>query len=467
MRRGLAIAPASAAQAEDLSMIPRNIDVLLAAPAALALWWLTAAAPLRADIIHLKSGGKIECLDAWVEGDTVYYRLPSGILGFPSRSVERIEGTQADPASFGPSKPALASGAESLPEPGASEEESPLAERAREAMSQRDYQAAVDLLSPLPRRSLGESLILAQAYIRQRAWGNARDVLTSAQIEHADDPLLYYYLGLCQYSLGHDAPSIQALRRSIELGGPPDAARLLSRLERQGAALAQDSAIRRSKFLIKLDAPQDDRVVQEIMVKLDQAYAEYEHAFSHAPRDEIQVTIASRENFQNMTDAPQWSGGINQGRIFLPIGGLVVVDEKVTALVRHELGHSFLRSLAGGNLPAWLNEGICMHLSGDTLAERAPRLLDAKARGQLSSLRQLESTFTRLPSAATARLAYSQALLATEYLVRQYGLVDLVRLLNLLGEGVDFETALRQRYRMSYEELDRQCLTLLSSPAAP
>lgn len=422
--------------------------------------WI-ASWPLHADIIHLKSGGKIECIDAWIEGDTVYYRLPSGVLGFPARSVDRIEETKADSSIFAPAVPARPVVTESLPDPASSGEESPAATKARDAIANHDYQTAIDLLSPLPRRGLDESLLLALAHIRRRSWASAREVLSAAQIDHPDDPLLHYYLGLSHYNLGHDEQAIRALRRSVELGGPAQASGLLDRLERQEQVLGNNSGIRRSKFLIKSDAPQEAKIVPEILATLEQAFAEYERAFSHSPRDEIHVTIASRENFENMTDAPQWSGGINQGRIFLPIGGLVVVDDKVTAVIRHELAHSFIRSLTGSNIPAWLNEGISMHLAGDNLADRMPPLLAAAARSPLPSLRQLESSFTRLSSSSSARLAYSQALLATECLVQQYGFSDLVRLLDLLAEGVDFETALRQRYRMSYEDLDRKTLDLL------
>ena len=43
---------------------------------------------------------------------------------------------------------------------------------------------------------------------------------------------------------------------------------------------------------------------------------------SYYPDHEIQVILYSGQQFQEVTDAPGWSGGIYDGKIRIPIGGI-------------------------------------------------------------------------------------------------------------------------------------------------
>ncbi len=423
-----------------------------------------------ADVIHLKSGGTIECLEAWVEDDMVYYKIDGGVLGFPRSVVDRIEkkapppGMKAAPAPPGASREDSSPVAAPLPEPAALLT-APMYKEANAALESGDYERAAAILETLKENDDDARLALGYARARLQEWKAALAALQPLESSRSDDAMLHYAIGLCQYNLGKDEWAIRSFRRSVELNGPADAKDRLVRLERQSGALKGDVK-RWSHFVLKSDAPQGEKVVSDIMELLERAYDEDQRALGHAPREDILVTLTSGRNFFDITGAPEWAGGTNDGRIYLPIGGLVVVDDMVKRIVRHELAHSFIHSLTKRNIPVWLNEGLAMHLSGESLDQRIPELAAQKAYSGLIPLSSLVSSFQHL-SGPAATLAYSESLLLVTSLLDAYGMSEMTRLLRMLGEGVPFDEALRARYHLTQEELQQQAWDLLARRSGP
>jgi hypothetical protein len=78
-----------------------------------------------------------------------------------------------------------------------------------------------------------------------------------------------------------------------------------------------------------------------------------------------------------------------------------------------------------GRWPAWLQEGVAQHISGDTvqpvLRQQLKALADA---GKLPKLSELGQNWSRLDSHG-ATLAYGLSLLAVEVFVREYSALGL------------------------------------------
>lgn len=423
----------------------------------ISLVCLVLAAPVvEADVVQLKSGRQIECIEAKVEGDLVHCKIEGGVVELPASLVEKIEKTKVEPskttassspAALAPVAPAQAASGEDISGGEASR-------LAREAFEKREYARAAEILEGMEERTLEEDLALASAYVKAEQWARAISVLETHGVDAADDPRVLYELGLCHHRLGHDDQAIRYLGQAEQTAPGTDAADLLARIRREKAALGNGDIFRRSHFLVRTDAPTDAPIVREILEKLDAAYAEFVRAFSISPRGEVIVIITQREKYYDMTGAPEWSGGLNDGTISLPIGGLVIVDERVEAVLRHELAHSFVRSVTAGNVPAWLNEGIAMHFGGDAVESRFQILAPARADGHHFPLRELENSFARIGDQRNAGLAYAEALLATSTLIRRYGFSEVARLLGDLGAGSTIEEALQRHYRLSVEELE-------------
>lgn len=92
------------------------------------------------------------------------------------------------------------------------------------------------------------------------------------------------------------------------------------------------------------------------------------------------------------------------------------------ATVRHEMLHVLLaRSIPLENLPRWLNEGICMHFSGEFRWGSRYRVAQMYAQGGIGTYQDLAFVFTSPGNELEFGDAYAQALSMTRYLYYTLG----------------------------------------------
>jgi hypothetical protein len=107
-----------------------------------------------------------------------------------------------------------------------------------------------------------------------------------------------------------------------------------------------------------------------------------------------------------------------------------------------------------------LNEGIAQVEEGRTTAEIGHRLASLYASGHQIPLNQLEGEFQSY-SSEEASVAYAESLSAVEYIRATYGMGDLARLLQRLGNGQSAESALRSTIHGGYAEMETEITNYL------
>ena len=127
----------------------------------------------------------------------------------------------------------------------------------------------------------------------------------------------------------------------------------------------------------------------------------------------------------------------------------------VRSILKHELTHSFIRLKTAGSCPLWLNEGLAQYLSGDSSRSFVPLAKKVIGEKRFPALSRLEGPFIGM-EAAQAAWAYQESLLATEFLMKVYGLSDVQKLLENSGKTGSFLTGLRAALRLEYAELQRE-----------
>ncbi|MDE3155749.1 MAG: tetratricopeptide repeat protein [Acidobacteriota bacterium] len=117
------------------------------------------------------------------------------------------------------------------------------------------------------------------------------------------------------------------------------------------------------------------------------------------------------------------------------------------ATLWHELAHVVTLQLSKQRVPRWLTEGISVYEEGraDPAWGRNMDAAFAEAMNQrkVLPLKDLDAGFT---DPARVSLAYYEASLVVDYLVRQYGQAKLNGLLRTYGEGLDTPAALQRVY---------------------
>jgi tetratricopeptide (TPR) repeat protein len=179
---------------------------------------------------------------------------------------------------------------------------------------------------------------------------------------------------------------------------------------------------------------------------LEKTRREYSERF-RVDLPSIEVEIAERVDLPN---APGWSSGMYDERMRVivrdfPDPGLMA------AIIRHEYAHLALRTVCGGRLPGWLEEGVAEYLSKGLPDFERERLRETALKGNLISLNRLDD-MTDLPD-EEVRLAYIQSCSAVEYLISSLGWeVFLSFLKSAADEGVD--RAMRSYLGVNLEEFE-------------
>lgn len=413
-----------------------------------------AGRPAPADRIYLDGGGVIET-GAWhYDGDTLVYENAVGTVGLPRSIVLKIEpsagppaGTEADAA---PSAPDGApAGAEFVPADLAIQ-----LRKARQALESRDYETAAALY--------WDAMVTADAELQ-----NPRIGYAMSQIALGQDALA---IGVVLDGLAHDPrqPALlellgdlrdrqeqvrDALRswREAFRHAPSDRVReKILKAERELDAGRNYSFTTTANFNLRYDGQVDEALSLAVSDYLEQQYGHLADAFRHAPRQPITVLLYPTRKFRSVTQTPDTVGGIYDGKIRVPLGGLRRLNTEARAVLRHELTHAVVHSKTRGQCPRWLHEGLAQRSEGRTLA-RAEREAVAAA------LQGIEPADWE-----SGGFSYPAALSLTAYLETRNGFGRMVELLELLGEGRSIDAALDRIYGASHRELCREWFASLT-----
>ena len=86
----------------------------------------------------------------------------------------------------------------------------------------------------------------------------------------------------------------------------------------------------RSMFVISYDEGTMSDLADDVLKALESAYNRVGSDFSHYPSVRIPVILYTRKDYRNVTAGPEWSGGMYDGKVRLPIGG----TREITPMLR-------------------------------------------------------------------------------------------------------------------------------------
>ena len=269
-------------------------------------------------------------------------------------------------------------------------------------------------------------------------------------------------LGYVQYAADRDQDAIRTWKRSLELRPDPMVQSYLAKAERDASAQAGYSEKESSHFTLHYEGEQTSESLRgQLLGTLDSEYDDLVRELGVEPRNSIPVILYTRQTFFDVTNAPSWSGAINDGKLRIPVQGVSSVTPELARVLKHELAHSFIAQLSAGRCPQWLNEGIAQLVEPKPLVS-GNRLAEIFQAQQEIPLNAMEGSFVNL-SSAQAVLAYAESLAAAQYINETYGMSDLQRILQELGRGSSTEAALRAILHSGYGDLEGELAKYLTS----
>ena len=419
----------------------RGISILLAAA--------LGSVPVEAEqILFLKNGRHIVVDRYWEEGDQILYERNGGTFGFPQHLLERVaatgdsddEGADSDDRGSGFRNAAVSEAMEAARQ---SVREGKLSEAA--AHYRRALQAEPS--DPEIRSELGAF------YLEQGDLYAAEGQLERAKELAPEDPRIRELLGDVYYQQRRVPDAVREWQMALSSRTDPELLRKLQKALRENDEDINftNQTASRARFLIRYEGRVDERAGRLVAAALEEEHIELRRELHFAPSTPITVTLYTAKGFVETGQVPEWASALNDGEIRIPVENVEEMTPRLRRLLRHELTHSFVNAMTAGNCPAWLHEGIAQQREGADSTEAYARVRAARAEGKLLSLWSLEGALLGY-SKEEARLAYAQALAATEYLSARRGSSAVLRILRLLADGRTMNEALRRVVGLDYHE---------------
>jgi tetratricopeptide (TPR) repeat protein len=272
----------------------------------------------------------------------------------------------------------------------------------------------------------------------------AQNELERARGIGGDSPDILFYLAKIQYDAGNLAPALEFLEKAIEL--KPDFAAAKQMSEKIRRELSVEKTMDRgysSKFVISYDAEVKSHLAGDILSTLEDAYTIVGRDLMVFPYSRITVILYTKKDYKAVTLGPDWSGGLYDGKIRLPVGGAQELTDQLKGVLFHEYTHVVVQEITHGNCPTWLNEGLAELEGRKQYNHPMSELGKAAKSGNYLTFDRLENGFTSLGTREAA-LAYQQSYSLVNFMVSSYGWPKVTELLKHLGAGEKIEEAAKK-----------------------
>jgi tetratricopeptide (TPR) repeat protein len=417
--------------------------------------WLAAlvlaliAPAISADRLYLESGGHIDTDSWWVENGWLMYDSESGTIGIPRSAVVRIDRGEQAAAPATPARP-------SRIEADRRSELRENLERARKALEDRDYEMAsayyLSVINEEPGLN-GARIGYAVSEVALGRDGMALSIVLDGLAREPENPQLREILGDLRYREERIDDALREWRQAFEKA-PADRLRdKILKGERELHASRDYDFKATPHFNMRYDGDVDLDLAAAVMDYLEEQYWVVTDAFNHSPSQPITVQLFPTREFREVTQAPEWVGGLYDGKIRVPLGGLSTLTARAKRVLIHELTHAVVHSKSRGNCPRWLHEGLAQRAEKKKLTPSQIGEIVGKLAGSDAISWDAEG------------FSYPMALSLTRHIESRQGFGGLVLLLELLGGGAELDAALMQLYRENYSAICKRWKSELAEEA--
>ena len=282
-------------------------------------------------------------------------------------------------------------------------------------------------------------------------------------------------LALMYLRLGDEAEARRLLDESFEVD--PFNVRVANSVKVL-EVLDEYAVLETEHFVVKFDRGQEELLARYASRYLEEeVYPKLVERFGFEPREKSLFEIFSRAR---NSDAHTWFSARMVGLPYVSTVGACA--GKVVALtspremrkkfnwgrvLKHEFVHVLNLQQTDFNVPHWFTEALAVEVEGyprppewnALLVERVPK-------GELFNLDTINLGFVRPASSVEWQMAYCQAQLYAQYMLKTYGSSALAKMLTAYGQNLDTPTALRRSFGVKQAAFEEGYLAHLKTLVA-
>lgn len=334
-------------------------------------------------------------------------------------------------------------------------------EQGIEAYGEQRYDEAVALSEAGLQYATGEAglhFVLGVAHLAKSDYEEAEEAFNEVLAIDSTRVEVYKHLGEIHYL--RNEPQKAEAAWSKALGYDPEDGNLQKRLTALRKQLHLNETLDTDDnlhFSVTYDGETMPRLEHTVLNTLENAYYDIGAQLQIYPKRRISVTLLTRLEFSNVTGSPDWTAGLYEGQIKIPVAG--ADSERLKKTLYHEYTHAVLFDQVGSRCPWWLNEGLAQYLSdgqsGDPVTGYAVRrersLHDGATLGALGSVFGLDEE--------GVAHSYSLALSGVRYFIDSFGETGMQKLILLMAEENSFDAAFRTATGYSFEQFEEDWRT--------
>lgn len=291
------------------------------------------------------------------------------------------------------------------------------------------------------------------ALLMKSEYGTALQLIEKARKLSPQSANLAAWSGWTHYRLNQLDEAITDLQAAQRIHPDANVAALLEKAKRDKNAEGDFREGESSHFVLRYHGGASRELASQVIHALEEQFQVLKSELHYTPSEPIGVILYTQETFRDVTRVPGWAGGLNDGRIRVPVQGMENVSDLLVRILKHELTHSFVFQKTAGRCPTWLQEGIAQWMEGRRSGEDAAQLVALFDDGKGKPLRYLDGPWMGL-SGSQARYSYAWALAVVEGIEADAGSDGIDRLLDSVRTESSGEGALLQALRTNYSNLD-------------
>lgn len=309
------------------------------------------------------------------------------------------------------------------------------------------YNEAASLLETAASLKPGSAVLrcnLGIALYKDNRREEALDEFKGAIGSDPDNALAHKMCGLILYWKGQMPEALKELKEAARLSpSDTEVQSVLQKIEREYSVEKEFDVDSHVSFTVSFDGRKDYRVGRAVIDALEEARGKVGSDLNFYPREKVAVVIYSGGQFHDLIDKPKNVGGVYDGKIRVPIGGLDTDRDKdlLRRVLMHEYTHAAIHFLTHNRCPLWINEGIAEYESEAWDKNKEAQIKEALRNGTLIPIKDLSAALKDVSSKRIG-LAYCEALAAMKFIADHYGVYNLRRILDSVDAGDDSDKAL-------------------------